>query len=97
MAAVSKFRRENLLLRKGALIMKRHDGAPKPEPPPKAPDPDLLNWDVNLIRGSKNEFRGVVMARDYKSAVEAAIKRFQIKEWQVPRLVVTVRPRPVHR
>ncbi len=43
MAAKFKFPKENLQFRKKAQIMQRHDGAPKPEPEPAAPDPDLLD------------------------------------------------------
>jgi hypothetical protein len=96
-AAVFKFPKENLQLRKKAQIMKRHDGVPKPPPEPEAPDPDLLDWDVNVIRGAKNDFKGTVMAKDHKTAIEVAIKHFQLKDWQIPRLVVRVRTRPVYR
>ncbi len=96
MAAKFKFPKENLMLRKGAQIMQRHDGAPKPAPPPEAPDPNLLDWDVNLIRGKKADFKGSVMAKDHKSAITVAIEHFKLKEWEVQRLVVTVRMRPVY-
>ena len=97
MAAVFKFPKENLQLRKKAQIMKRHDGAPEPDPPPAAPDPNLLDWDVNLIIGAANKFQGTVMARDHQSALDAAIERFRLKDWQIKRLMVTVRTRPVYR
>jgi len=97
MAAVFKFPKENLQLRKKAQIMKRHDGAPKPEPQPSAPDLNLLDWDVNLIIGAANKFQGTVMARDHQSALDAAIERFRLKDWQIKRLMVTVRTRPVYR
>jgi hypothetical protein len=96
MAAKFKFPKENLLFRKGAHILQRHDGAPKPELEPAAPDPDLLDWDVNLIRGKKADFKGTVMAKDHKTAIEAAIERFKLAQWQIERLVVTVRTRPVY-
>ena len=57
-AAKRKFPKENLELRKKAQIMHRHDGAPNPEPEAAVPDPDLLDWDVNLIRGKKADFKG---------------------------------------
>jgi hypothetical protein len=96
LAAKFKFPKENLLFRKGAHIMQRHDGAPKPEPEPAARDPHLLDWDVNLIRGKKVEFKGTVMAKDHKSAIEVAIEHFKLAQWQIARLVVTVRTRPVY-
>lgn len=96
MAAKLKFPKENLLFRKGAQIMQRHDGAPKPEPEPAVPDPDLLDWDVNLIRGKKADFKGTVAAKDHKTAIDMAIERFKLAQWQIERLVVTVRSRPVY-
>jgi hypothetical protein len=93
MAAVFKFPRENLQLRKRAQILKRHNAAPKPGRQPSAPDPNLLDWDVNLIIGAANKFQGTVMARDQQSAIEAAIERFRLKHWQIKRLIVTVRTR----
>jgi hypothetical protein len=96
MAAKFKFPRENLLLRKKAQIMQRHDGRPKRAPEPVAQNPDLLDWDVNIVRGKKNDCKGTVMAKDYKGAVAVAIEHFRLTDWQVGRLVVTVRTRPVY-
>jgi hypothetical protein len=95
-AAKRKFPKENLELRKKAQIMHRHDGAPNPEPEAAVPDPDLLDWDVNLIRGKKADFKGTVAAKDHKSAIDVAIERFKLAQWQIERLVVTVRIRPVY-
>jgi hypothetical protein len=96
MAAKFKFPKANLLFRKGAQIMQRHDGAPTPEPELAVPDPDLLDWDVNLIRGKKADFKGTVAARDHKTAIDVAIERFKLAQWQIARLVVTVQTRPVY-
>jgi hypothetical protein len=97
MAAKLKFPKENLELRKKAQIMQRHDGAPNPEPEAAVPDPDLLDRDVNLIRGKKADFKGTVAAKDHKCAIDVAIERFKLAQWQIERLVVTVRTRPVYR
>jgi hypothetical protein len=75
MTAKFKFPRENRRLRKKSQIMQRHDGAPKPEP--DVPDPDLLDLDVNLIRGKKVDFKGGVMAHDHKCAIAMAIEHPQ--------------------
>jgi hypothetical protein len=88
MAAKFKFPRENLQLRKNAQLMQRHDGAPKPE---EAPDPRLPDWDVNVIRGSKNRFMGSVMAKNLEAAKEKAIVLFKLSPDQVGRLVITPR------
>jgi hypothetical protein len=41
--------------------MQRHDGRPKPKPEPEAPDPNLLDWDVNIVREKKNDLKGTVI------------------------------------
>jgi hypothetical protein len=97
MAAKIEFPKENLQFRKQAQIIQRHDGKPKPKPPPEAPDPDLLDWDVNIVRNSKNDFKGTVMAVDHETAIAVAIEQFHLKDWQIKRLLVTVRTRPVYR
>jgi hypothetical protein len=88
MAAKFKFPSENLQLRKKAQLMQRHDGAPKPE---EALDPRLPDWDVNLIRGSKNRFLGSVMAKNLEDAKEKAIVFFKLSPEQVERLIITPR------
>jgi hypothetical protein len=37
------------------------------------------------------------MARNHKGAIDAAIDHFKLKGWQITRLVVTVRTRPIYR
>ncbi len=88
MAAVAKYPKRNVYLRQGAHIIRQNLGEPKPEPPP---EPALPDWNVSLIRGSKMDFRGTVMARDQASATEAAIARFNLSAEQAKRLVVSLR------
>jgi hypothetical protein len=78
----------NIFLRQGARIVRRHDGQPKQMEPT---DPNLLDWDVNLIRGSKNDFKGIVMARDEEQAKKVAIEQFKLIAWQIERLMITKR------
>lgn len=69
-------------------MVKRHQGAPKPDP---APDPALPDWDVRIIKGSRMDFRGVVMAADEAAARERAVERFRLNVEEVKRLVVNRR------
>ncbi len=89
MAAVARYPKKNVYLRQGARIIKQNLGEPKPEPEP--PDVTLPDWDVNLIRGKKADFKGTVAAKDHKSAIEVAIEHFKLSGEQVKRLVVNPR------
>ncbi len=89
MAAIAKHAARNVYLRQGARIIKQNLGEPKPTEP--APDPALPDWDVRIIRGSKMDFRGTVMAKDEAEARKLAIDRFQLTGEQVKRLVVNRR------
>jgi hypothetical protein len=53
--AIVKYPLRNVQLRQGELIIKRHDGEPKPEPP-KAPN--LKKWSAHLIGGKKMQLLG---------------------------------------
>ncbi len=82
MAALTRYRKENVDLRQRFPVVKRRQGAPKPEP---APDPALPDFDV-IIRGSRSERRGTVMAKDEADAKLRAIDRFRLSAEEVKRL-----------
>jgi hypothetical protein len=50
MAAIAKYPKRDLALRQGARVIKRHDGDPKPVPPP---DPNLKSWSAYPISGKR--------------------------------------------
>jgi hypothetical protein len=76
-AAVLKHPKRDLALRHGARIIKRHDGAPNPEPPR---DPNLKSWSAHLIGGSKMQLLGFVEAIDEAGAIDAAAALFGIDD-----------------
>jgi hypothetical protein len=59
MAAVAKYPNRNVHLRRGAQVIKRNDGEPKPEPPR---DPNLKSWFVHLIGGKNRQSLGIIEA-----------------------------------
>ena len=71
-----------------ARIIKRHDGEPRPEPPR---DPNLKEWSVRLIGGSKARFVGYVEAVTEPAAIEAAVALFGLDAERRKRLVVNPR------
>jgi hypothetical protein len=75
MAAVAKHPNRNIALRRGAQIIKRHDGEPKPEPPR---DPNLRSWSAHLIGGEKMEMLAFVEAVSEAAAIEAAVTLFRV-------------------
>lgn len=85
MAALSRYPKENVDLRYRTRVVKRHEGAPKPE---SVIDPALPDWDVRIIRGSRMDFRGTVMAADEVAAKDRAIEHFSLNGEEVKRLVV---------
>ena len=86
--AVLKHPKRNLALRHGARIIKRHEGEPRPEPPR---DPNLKEWSVRLIGGSKARFLGYVEAVTEPAAIEAAVVLFGIDAERRKRLAVNPR------
>lgn len=56
LAALSRYPRENADLRHRTRVsVQASSGTPKPEPVPD--NPDLPDWDVRIIRGSRMDFR----------------------------------------
>jgi hypothetical protein len=49
------------------------------------------SWGVSLIRGSRAHVLGFVEAPDAKAAELAAVKQFELDEWQSKRLLVRER------
>ena len=56
---MAKFPRRNIEFRHGAQIIKRHEGESVPAPPVY---PLLPDWKVRIIRGSRMDFWGVIVA-----------------------------------
>jgi hypothetical protein len=88
MAAVAKHPLRNIALRQGAQVIKRHDGEPKPEPPP---DPNLRSWSVHLIGGKKMQSLGVIEAASEAAAIERAVVLFSLDSVRRKRLAVNLR------
>jgi hypothetical protein len=49
------------------------------------------SWGASLIRGSRAHFLGFVEATDAKAAEAAAVRTFNLDEWQRKRLLVRER------
>ncbi|MBO0756735.1 MAG: hypothetical protein J2P54_12815 [Bradyrhizobiaceae bacterium] len=86
--AVVKYPLRNIQLRQGARTIKRHQGEPKPEPPP---DPNLRSWSAHLIGGKKMTFLGFVEAATGTAAIEAAAVLFGLDDERKKRLAVNLR------
>jgi hypothetical protein len=91
LAAVVNYPLRNIQLRQGAQIIKRHDGEPRPEPPP---DPNLKSWSAHLIGGKKLQLLGFVEAVSEPAAIEAAVALFSLDDQKRRRLAVNLRRRP---
>jgi hypothetical protein len=81
----------NIALRRGAQVIKRHDGKPKPEPPILARDPSLKSWSAHLIGGKKMQLLGFVDAATEAAAIEAAVALFGLDDIKRKRLAVNLR------
>jgi hypothetical protein len=88
MAAVARYPNRNVQLRQGALIVRRNDGEPKPEPPC---DPKLKSWSVHLIGGKKMQLLGSVEAVSEAAAIERAAVLFSLDDKRRKRLAVNLR------
>jgi hypothetical protein len=51
----------------------------------------VRSWGASLIRGSRAHFLGFVEATDAKAAELAAVRAFNLDEWQCKRLLVRER------
>jgi hypothetical protein len=91
MAAVTRFPNRNIDLLDGASVIKRHEGAPKPEPPPS--NPNMRSWSVSLIGGRKMQHCGTIFAISEEAAIEAAAVKFGLDEQKRRRLAVTLLPK----
>jgi hypothetical protein len=49
------------------------------------------SWGASLIRGSRTHFLGFVEATDAKAAEAAAVRTFNLDDWQRKRLMVRER------
>ncbi len=85
MAAIARYPKRNIALRRGAHIIKRYDGEPRPEPPR---DPNARNWSVHFIGGKRMERLGIVEATDEAGAVETAATLFGLDNLRRKRLAV---------
>jgi hypothetical protein len=85
MAAIALYPKRNIALRHGALIIKRNDGEPRPEPPR---DPNARSWSVHFIGGKRMERLGIVEAVDEARAVETAAALFGLDSLRRKRLAV---------
>ena len=86
MAVLARHPARNVYLRHGGRIIKQNLGEPKPPAPP--PEIRQLGWEVRIIRGSRMDFRGTVIAKNEDEAKEQAIDRFKLNSEEVKRLVV---------
>jgi hypothetical protein len=91
MAAVAKYPNRNVQLRQGALIIRRNDGEPKPEPPR---DPNLKSWSVYLIGGKKMQLLGSIEAVSEAAAIERAVVLFALDDQHRKRLAVNLAADP---
>jgi hypothetical protein len=89
-AAVFKYPLRNIQLRQGAQIIKRHDGEPRPAPPP---DPNLKSWSAHLIAGKKLQLLGYLEAVSEGAAIDAAVALFNLDDQKRKRLAVNLRRR----
>ncbi len=87
MAAVAKFPNRNIYLRRGAQVIKKPEGEPKPQPAPPV-DPNLKSWSVHLIGGRKMQHLGFVQAADAKAAMIVAGDKFELSPERRKRLAV---------
>jgi len=55
-------------------ILRRHDGEPRPEPPP---DPIWRRWSAHLIGGKKMALLGFIEAVTEAAAIETAVALFE--------------------
>ena len=86
--ASAKYPLRNVQLRHGARVVKRHDGEPKPAPPP---DPNLKSWSAHLIGGRRMQLMGYVEAKDEPGAIEAEVVQFGLDDKRRKRLAVNLR------
>jgi hypothetical protein len=85
MAAIARCPKRNIALRRGAHIIKRYDGEPRPDPPR---DPNAGSWSVHFIGGKRIERLGIVEAIDEAGAIDAATALFGLDNLRRKRLAV---------
>jgi hypothetical protein len=85
MAAIARYPKRNIALRRGAHIIKRYDGEPRPEAPR---DPNARRWSVHFIGGKRMERLGTVEAVDEAGAIDAATALFGLGNLRRKRLAV---------